>query len=1027
MPIPGKWKAFISRYDAKWSVSWDDSRDIPHRALLSGLRLAQSATESNIEEICRSFVSANEDLFGVKNADLSLSEKALRGKWYIIFDQTHDGVPVYGGRVHFRVATNGNLLLFGSECYPQVNANVTPSVSKEKAVQTAKESVDFKDGRDELVETKLVIYADQTVTPYRYYLTWAVRLRTKTPPGNWLAFVDAHSNEIIHSENQIRFDTVSGTVTGFILPKYYNDTPVEMPFACERVSIVAVGQNNTDVAGHYSINVAIPGKYVVDSKLSGPYAVVLWEDGAEAQHSDTAQSGVPHDWAWTAPDDGLLDEFTVYYHMIHVHDFIKGPPFYFNGMDYDMNATVRYGTNYDNAFYDGRDLSFGEGSNAPGGFRNLALFSDVIYHEYTHGIIDHINPTGSGAQFNAMHEGFADYMATTQNDDPYCGDGGLVFDGPYLRTLQNQNRFPEDFIGESHNDGLIIGGAMWDLRTYTGATLTDSLWIFALYALPELFEDYLTEVLVADDDNGNLGDGTPHACQIYLAFDNHGIGPGVAQIEHTPLKDTEDTLNPYPVIAKITSSMPIQDTIWLSYAVEPDTDFVTEAMDSTGNPDEFEAIIPAQSAGSVVHYYMSVLCVTNPKGAPTDTVYTFYVGADTVPPTIVHTPIPNMPYSAWPLTVIAEAKDNLALKSVTLEYKRNGAPQSPIPMLRMGGTDMYAADFTSLADTADMFNYRIIAVDSSAASNTAYEPPDQSYHSFEICAGFFDDMENGPGNWTHQSGGGAWIDQWHLSQTRNCNPLDSTSWKCGDTGGDTYANSNFSLLKTSPLNIESGSVMRFWHWMAAETLDAGQAWDGGLVQWSTDGGSTWPQLTPQGGYKFTIVDNPASPFNAGTPCFSGAFGWRMETFDLGGYSGTAQFRFVFGSDGFVGFEGWYMDEVSVYFCPEPGIEERTYPLGIPVSYGMSQPYPNPSPLGSSIRLQLPARARVELKVYDRAGRLVRNLMDGVEAPGYKTVLWDGRDSKKAVAPNGIYFFNLVCSESGKTVFSRTAKITLLRQ
>ncbi|MFQ5906304.1 MAG: hypothetical protein ACE5JA_07000, partial [bacterium] len=244
MPLPEEWGNFASKHDAKWTLTWDAVRDIPHRALLSGLKLAPHVEESNIEEVCRSFVADNEKLFGVREADLTVSRKALKGVWYVIFDQTHKGLRVHGGRVHFRVAKNGNLLLFGSESYPDVSLNVSPTVPENTAVVTAQRSVDFKDDTDELVQVKLIVYPDESVSPYHYYLAWRIRMRTKEPPGNWLVFVDAHTDQVIHSENQIRFDDVYGTATGFMLPEFYDETPVEMPYAHETVSVPGTGSDN---------------------------------------------------------------------------------------------------------------------------------------------------------------------------------------------------------------------------------------------------------------------------------------------------------------------------------------------------------------------------------------------------------------------------------------------------------------------------------------------------------------------------------------------------------------------------------------------------------------------------------------------------------------------------------------------------------------------------------------------------------------------------------------------------------------
>ncbi len=99
--------------------------------------------------------------------------------------------------------------------------------------------------------------------------------------------------------------------------------------------------------------------------------------------------------------------------------------------------------------------------------------------------------------------------------------------------------------------------------------------------------------------------------------------------------------------------------------------------------------------------------------------------------------------------------------------------------------------------------------------------------------------------------------------------------------------------------------------MDAEIEGSGWAWDGGIVEISTDMGKTWIQIEPEGGYPYKILDNPASPFEPGTPCFSGRHDWKEEVFDLSAYSGAVYVRFRFGTDGYVTEEGWYIDDVRI--------------------------------------------------------------------------------------------------------------------
>src|SRR6185295_9487294 len=108
---------------------------------------------------------------------------------------------------------------------------------------------------------------------------------------------------------------------------------------------------------------------------------------------------------------------------------------------------------------------------------------------------------------------------------------------------------------DPHVTGLIVAGAMWDLRESIGLTLAERLGHLAKYGLADDGNDgiamgkYFTEVLIADDNDGNLANGTPHFNQIAAAFGAHGIGTGVfISIAHVPLED-QPTPSPYAVQA----------------------------------------------------------------------------------------------------------------------------------------------------------------------------------------------------------------------------------------------------------------------------------------------------------------------------------------------------------------------------------------------------------------------------------------------------------------------------------------------
>ncbi|MCA9752265.1 MAG: T9SS type A sorting domain-containing protein, partial [Gemmatimonadetes bacterium] len=81
-------------------------------------------------------------------------------------------------------------------------------------------------------------------------------------------------------------------------------------------------------------------------------------------------------------------------------------------------------------------------------------------------------------------------------------------------------------------------------------------------------------------------------------------------------------------------------------------------------------------------------------------------------------------------------------------------------------------------------------------------------------------------------------------------------------------------------------------------------------------------------------------------------------------------------------------------------------IGVPIAFALHRASPNPSSDRTLIRFDLPHAARVKLDVFDVTGRRVRTLVDGPVEPGYRNVLWDGRDSGGRAVASGVYFYAL---------------------
>ncbi len=92
----------------------------------------------------------------------------------------------------------------------------------------------------------------------------------------------------------------------------------------------------------------------------------------------------------------------------------------------------------------------------------------------------------------------------------------------------------------------------------------------------------------------------------------------------------------------------------------------------------------------------------------------------------------------------------------------------------------------------------------------------------------------------------------------------------------------------------------------------------------------------------------------------------------------------------------------------PTVVEGKEEKPIPTGYGLAQNYPNPFNATTGISYQLAGGNphRTTLKIYNIQGQEVATLVDEVQAPGYYSVAWDGRDDLGKEVSSGIYFYRL---------------------
>jgi Zn-dependent metalloprotease len=171
---------------------------------------------------------------------------------------------------------------------------------------------------------------------------------------------------------------------------------------------------------------------------------------------------------------------------------------------------------------------------APTPDRDSSVDSDVVFHEYGHGISNRLIGNGSGlggTQSGAMGEGWSDYWATTLNNDGVMGEyvtlnttRGIRRAAYTVPSATVHDSYADVCAGgcEVHNDGEVWAAALWDLRTQLGATITDRIVLNGMKFTPSRpsFLNARDGILQADQ---NLNGGA-NRCAIWAVFARHGMG-----------------------------------------------------------------------------------------------------------------------------------------------------------------------------------------------------------------------------------------------------------------------------------------------------------------------------------------------------------------------------------------------------------------------------------------------------------------------------------------------------------------------
>lgn len=168
---------------------------------------------------------------------------------------------------------------------------------------------------------------------------------------------------------------------------------------------------------------------------------------------------------------------------------------------------------------------------------------------------------------------------------------------------------------------------------------------------------------------------------------------------------------------------------------------------------------------------------------------------------------------------------------------------------------------------------------------------------------FSDDMEDGMAPWAPTLG----LNMWTLT------PGDAHSGNFAWFAADPDNISDQVLTLASGVALPSNAEVRFWH-----KFDTEAGFDGGVVEFSNDDGTTWYDLGPlmtQNGYN-DFIPAANNPIINGFAFGGNSGGWIETVANLSAFANqTVLIRFRFASDVLTPKTGWWVDDVLIAQTP----------------------------------------------------------------------------------------------------------------
>jgi trimeric autotransporter adhesin len=955
----------------------------------------------SLEAIARAFLPRIATVLGVDPAGLVLSSgrsgHPSDSLWLVDFDVQREGRTIEGARVVFRV-NNGNLVQFGTEGLPPLKAPAPrQQVDRNTALATLAAYVGGFGAADTFLDGGSLHLLPAVLSSSGYSegfepgngrglaLVWQLTFRRRGASGTWRARVDAETGKVTDFRDVNEYAKVNG---GVYTDSFATGSEVVLPMPFANLTVGGTVSGATSSAGLYSYSGG-----AVSASFSGPFVDVIDYCGVASQSAGSSgriSFGTSPGTDCATPAKGgpgnTHSSRNQFYHLNRIKQIGRGWLPANTWLDATLPAYVNI---FDtcNAYWDGYSVNFFRSGFGCG---NTGEIAGVSLHEYGHGL-DQNDGNGSSPDLGTA-ESYGDITAAlvthrscqgngffSSNCDAYgdaCTSCSGVRDMDWAKhasgvphTVTNFTEPHCPFGGgydgpcgrEAHCESYVISEALWDfaardLPSPGGAAAwltTERLWYETRSTTGSAFSCRPTNVpwtsdgcsagslwrtfRAADDDDGNLANGTPHSCQLFAAFDRHGLacpsdpGANVCFSACSPPPVPSLTATPGDSQVQLSWSSAGAGVVYDVYKSELGcgSGFIRTASGLSGT-----AYLDAAAANGLTYSYQ---VVARPNGneacgaAPSACQSAVPQGPACTPPAVPAGLLAQPAgvdgiHLTW--SPVSGATDVLVLRATT-----QGGPYTQVADL--AGTATTYTD-GSLAEGATYF-YVLRAVADECASGNSAEASAKTQGCSPLIL-YSTDFETGSGlaGWTAGSFNGAPTGDWRGVQTCAAHSGSRIFRFGGAACGDDYVEDESAYVRpANPVAIPAGTSrarLSFWH-----RWDFEYGYDGGRLVLAVDGGAF--QLVPStalsgavytNGYEFT---GPQTDFVNTVVDLDAAC-----NVILSGSGGCAGHSIVFGfnasSDFIVDGMGWYLDDVTVTVCAGHGC------TGAPVIAAATAPGPN---------------------------------------------------------------------------------------